>query len=166
NTHIETVWLKEVTTEFPTDKRTLGDPNLPTQLTFHIRRESDDLTLNLRRNYDIDPNADIYVSQTINDGQSILRKASHLEREDVAYYQDMENGAYMTVRCVKKSNQLCQRVIYGNVQIKDNSYHLQPVETIDSSDNLKDISDNIGTRYIMLDQPNIQLETLVNNKGL
>ncbi|KAK3600128.1 hypothetical protein CHS0354_009264 [Potamilus streckersoni] len=78
---METVWLKDVTTTIQTDKRTIGDHGLPAQLTFHLMRGSGDMTLTLKRNYDIDPNADIYVVQRTKDGRSILTKIRNLERE-------------------------------------------------------------------------------------
>ncbi|KAK3598634.1 hypothetical protein CHS0354_037584 [Potamilus streckersoni] len=78
---METVWLKDVTTTIQTDKRTLGDPGLPAHLTFHLMRGSDALTLNLKRNYEIDPNADIYVVQSTKDGRSTLSRTRHLRQE-------------------------------------------------------------------------------------
>ncbi|KAK3598632.1 hypothetical protein CHS0354_037582 [Potamilus streckersoni] len=78
---METVWLKDVTTTIQTDKRTLGDPGLPAHLTFHLMRGSDALTLNLKRNYEIDPNADIYVVQSTKGGQSTLSRTRHLRQE-------------------------------------------------------------------------------------
>ncbi|KAK3605304.1 hypothetical protein CHS0354_003947, partial [Potamilus streckersoni] len=76
-----TVWVKEVTAKSHTNKRIFGDPVLPHQLTFHIRQGSHCLTLNLKRNYDIDPNADIYVVQMSKDGPSIPKKTINLGRE-------------------------------------------------------------------------------------
>ncbi|KAL3892090.1 hypothetical protein ACJMK2_004327 [Sinanodonta woodiana] len=155
-TSLETVWLNDVTTRFQTDKRTLGDTDLPHQLTFHLRRESDDLTLNLRRNYDIDPNADIYFVEQLKDGRSILKKENILEKEDVAYYQDKENGAYMTVRCVRRSTHDCDRVINGNIQLGSRSYDLQPDETIEASGDIVDVPHPRRKRYTLRDQTHIQ----------
>ncbi|KAK3587442.1 hypothetical protein CHS0354_007933 [Potamilus streckersoni] len=80
-TGLETVWLKDVTQTLQSDKRELSDPDLPDQLTFHLKRGADVLAFKLRRNYDIDPNADIYVVQNMKDGQSALRKSEFLEKE-------------------------------------------------------------------------------------
>ncbi|KAL3892127.1 hypothetical protein ACJMK2_004364, partial [Sinanodonta woodiana] len=57
-TGFETVWVRDMTEHIHADKRVLGDHYLPDQLTFKLRRGLDELTLNLMRNYDIDPNAD------------------------------------------------------------------------------------------------------------
>ncbi|KAK3576268.1 hypothetical protein CHS0354_027712, partial [Potamilus streckersoni] len=110
-TDSETVWLKDVTTLLQTDKRTLSDDDLPDQLSFILKSKSHTLTLNLKRNYDIDPNADIYTVRKLNDGRSLLEKTDNIENEDVAYYQDRDNGAFMTVRCIKGSNSHCERLI-------------------------------------------------------
>ncbi|KAK3600752.1 hypothetical protein CHS0354_017045 [Potamilus streckersoni] len=77
----ELVWLKDVTAKFQTQKRIFGDPDLPDHLTFHVWRGSGVLTLKLKRNYEIDPNADIYVVERTKDGRSILSKTTTLERE-------------------------------------------------------------------------------------
>ncbi|KAL3891939.1 hypothetical protein ACJMK2_004181, partial [Sinanodonta woodiana] len=155
-THQETVWLKEVATRFHSVKRTLGNPDLPDHFTFQLRRGSDNFALHLRRNYDINPNADIYVLKQTYDGQSIMKQATNLDREDVAYYQDSCNGAYMTVRCVKRLHQQCERVINGNLNIDDTSYHIQPAKTTDKSAYL--IPNYMGKRYILMDQTEFQLE--------
>ncbi|KAK3576244.1 hypothetical protein CHS0354_027043 [Potamilus streckersoni] len=63
------------------DKRALDDLDLPNQLTFDFRRGLDTVTLNLKRNYDIDPNADIYVVQKLKNGRSFLAKTNELENE-------------------------------------------------------------------------------------
>ncbi|KAK3576241.1 hypothetical protein CHS0354_027040, partial [Potamilus streckersoni] len=62
------------------DKRTFDDLDLPHQLTFDLKRGLDTVTLNLKRNYDVDPNADIYVVKLKN-GRSILAKTNELEKE-------------------------------------------------------------------------------------
>ncbi|KAK3600756.1 hypothetical protein CHS0354_017049 [Potamilus streckersoni] len=77
----EIVWLKDMTAIFQTQKRILGDPDLPDHLTFHVRRRSGVLTLELTRNYEIDPNADIYFVERTKDGRSLLSKTTTLERE-------------------------------------------------------------------------------------
>ncbi|KAK3589758.1 hypothetical protein CHS0354_021085, partial [Potamilus streckersoni] len=76
----EKVWLKEVT-KFHTDTRTLSDSDLPNLLTFHLRRRSNSITLNLKRNRDIDPNTDIYFVEKLKDGRSFLAKSRDLEKE-------------------------------------------------------------------------------------
>ncbi|KAL3875189.1 hypothetical protein ACJMK2_038116 [Sinanodonta woodiana] len=107
----EMVWLTDVTRRLPTVKRDSSDPSLPDNLTFQLRGGSRSLTLNLKRNNEINPNADMYFVRKSNDGQSHLEKALNLENEDVAYYQDWQNGAFMTVRCVRRSDGQCNRVI-------------------------------------------------------
>ncbi|KAL3853997.1 hypothetical protein ACJMK2_013281, partial [Sinanodonta woodiana] len=77
----EIVWLKEVTTEFATSKRTIGDFDLPNELTFHLKRDLDYVTLNLKRNYDINPNVDAYFAHRLDDGRLSLVKRPNLERE-------------------------------------------------------------------------------------
>ncbi|KAL3836831.1 hypothetical protein ACJMK2_022244, partial [Sinanodonta woodiana] len=77
----ETVWLKDVTTLFQTDKRTLSDLDLPNDLTFHLTRGSDVLTLDLKRNHDINPDADVYFARTLKNGQSVLVKSRNYEKE-------------------------------------------------------------------------------------
>ncbi|KAK3578110.1 hypothetical protein CHS0354_007821 [Potamilus streckersoni] len=77
----ETVWLKDVTTKFQIDKRTPSDHNLPDQLTFHLWRGSDDLSLNLKRNYDINPNTDMYFVHRRTDGQFRLLRTRNLKAE-------------------------------------------------------------------------------------
>ncbi|KAK3576232.1 hypothetical protein CHS0354_002835 [Potamilus streckersoni] len=70
---LETVWLKEATSRLKIDKRTLSDNiNLPDELTFYLRRGSNGITLNLKRNRDIDPNADVYFVRTRKDVAIIL----------------------------------------------------------------------------------------------
>ncbi|KAL3892111.1 hypothetical protein ACJMK2_004348, partial [Sinanodonta woodiana] len=110
-TGLETVWVRDVTEHIEADKRGLGDRDLPDKLTFYLRRGLDDLTLNLMRNYDIDPNAEIYVVQESKNGKSFLVKTNDAEKEAIAYYQDVENMAYMTVRCASRSIHECDRVI-------------------------------------------------------
>ncbi|KAK3598244.1 hypothetical protein CHS0354_001065 [Potamilus streckersoni] len=79
---LETVWLKEAPSRLKIDKRTLSDNiDLPDELTFHLRRGSNGITLHLKRNRDIDPNADVYFIRTRKDGQSVLVKTQNLENE-------------------------------------------------------------------------------------
>ncbi|KAK3598283.1 hypothetical protein CHS0354_019809 [Potamilus streckersoni] len=161
----EIVWLKDVTEIFQTQKRIFDDPDLPDHLTFHVWRGSGVLTLNLKRNYEIDPNADIYFVEVTSDDRSILSKTTTLEREAIAYYQDVDNGAYMTVRCVHSLNQQCERIISGNIQIGDRSYELRPAVTRDTPAKLLNVTDSISRKYLLLDQTHLQQENLVEEKG-
>ncbi|KAK3598279.1 hypothetical protein CHS0354_019805 [Potamilus streckersoni] len=162
----ELVWLKDVTAIFQTQKRMFGDPNLPDHLTFHVKRGSGVLTLNLKRNNEIDPNSDIYFVERTKDGRSILSKTTTLEREAVAYYQDVDNRAYITVRCINSFNQKCERIINGNLQIGDRRYDLRPAVTGDTPAKLLKVTDNISRIYLLLDQTHLQQENMVKNKGL
>ncbi|KAL3892138.1 hypothetical protein ACJMK2_004375, partial [Sinanodonta woodiana] len=110
-TGLETVWVRDMTAETQADKRALDDYDLPDQLTFNLRRGLDDLTLKLKRNYEINPNTDIYVVQKLKNGRSFVAKTNAIEKEAAAYYQDIGNMAFMTVRCALKSNHKCDRVI-------------------------------------------------------
>ncbi|KAK3603948.1 hypothetical protein CHS0354_030875, partial [Potamilus streckersoni] len=74
------VWLKDVT-RFKTEKRINDDLDLPDELTFHLTGISTALTLNLKRNYGIDPNANVYIVRELKDGQPLLDKALNLEKE-------------------------------------------------------------------------------------
>ncbi|KAL3892106.1 hypothetical protein ACJMK2_004343, partial [Sinanodonta woodiana] len=154
-TCLETVWVRDVTEHFEADKRGLGDHDLPDKLTFYLRRGLDDLTLNLMRNYDIDPNADIYIVQELKNGQSFLAKTNDAEKEAVAYYQDVDNMAYMTVRCAPSSNYRsiheCDRVINGNVRIGDGNYDLRPVDSDLPTGQIPNVN---GKRYFLLDHAN------------
>ncbi|KAK3578108.1 hypothetical protein CHS0354_007819 [Potamilus streckersoni] len=158
------VWLREVTTKFPIDKRTPRNLDLPDQLTFHLRRGSDDFALNLERNYDINPNTDMYFAQKDMDGQLRLVRTRSLIPENVAYYQDRENWAFMTVRCIKRSHATCERVIEGNIQIGDNSYNLRPAKGEITSENLWKVPDSLGKRYVLEDIANIRKENSVETK--
>ncbi|KAK3598248.1 hypothetical protein CHS0354_001069, partial [Potamilus streckersoni] len=162
----ETVWLKDVTKDFQTDKRTLNDHELPDGLTFRLKRVTDALTLNLKRNYDINPNANVYLTPTLKDGQSVLFNTQEYIRirfEDVAYYQDKEYGAFMTVRCVKRYNEQCERVINGNIRIGESTYRLRPAETDFSSGNMFDFQGRMAKRYFLHDLGQIQKENIVEN---
>ncbi|KAL3856559.1 hypothetical protein ACJMK2_011295 [Sinanodonta woodiana] len=153
-TDLQEVWLKDVTTKFQTDKRTLSHRVLGDELTFRLMQGSHYLTLNLKRNYGIDPNADIYVVQKSNDGRYQPHKTHHLDGEDLAYYQDVENGAYVTVRCIERSNGQCDRVIKGNIRIGDRNYDLQPADTDVTSRDVLDVPELFGRRYVLHDQEN------------
>ncbi|KAK3598239.1 hypothetical protein CHS0354_001060 [Potamilus streckersoni] len=146
---LETVWLKEATSRLNINKRTLSENiNFPDELTFHLRRGSNIITLNLKRNRDIDPNADVYFVRTLKDGQSELVKTQNLRNEDIAYYQDRKKLAVMTVRCDKRSSEQCDRVIYGNIRIGHRNYALRPAEI--------DVTSRIhGKRYIIQDEEHI-----------
>ncbi|KAK3591509.1 hypothetical protein CHS0354_031616 [Potamilus streckersoni] len=80
-TDSEIVWLKDVTSRFRIDKRS-HDSDLPDELIFHVRRGSGALTLNLKKNHGINPNADIYFVRKHKDGQSLLEKSENLEMEN------------------------------------------------------------------------------------
>ncbi|KAK3600926.1 hypothetical protein CHS0354_013307 [Potamilus streckersoni] len=77
----EMVWLKDITTSLQSDKRKFSDPNLPDTLTFELRGRLRALTLNLKRNHAINPNADVYFMHKSNDGRSHLEKVLNLEKE-------------------------------------------------------------------------------------
>ncbi|KAL3861481.1 hypothetical protein ACJMK2_007514, partial [Sinanodonta woodiana] len=154
-TDSETVWLKDVTGRFQTEKRTLSYPGLPDQLSFHIKGESHNVILNLERNHEMDPNADIYIVEKLDDGRSHLVKTETLETEDVAYYQDRDNGAFVTARCVKSLNGQCDISINGNIRIGGINYDLQPSEDDMSSIHLSEMMD-VGKRYVLRDHPNIE----------
>ncbi|KAK3592757.1 hypothetical protein CHS0354_016513 [Potamilus streckersoni] len=149
---LEIVWLKEVTTRSQTNKRTHSDTNLPNELEFVLRRSSETLSLKLRRNHDINPKADFYFAQTLNDGKSALVKSPHWEREDVGYYQDMENAAFYTVKCIQQANAKCESVINGHIRIKDNAYELIPAANYAKSRNFLDFIGSLGTKYVLKKQ--------------
>ncbi|KAL3836833.1 hypothetical protein ACJMK2_022246, partial [Sinanodonta woodiana] len=118
--------------------------DLPDELAFHLTRRSETLNLNLRRNYDINPNADVYFARKSQNGDFVLRKSRHIEKENLAYYQDIDNGAFMTVRCVKNlmnSN--------GNIRIGNIYYALQPAETDASSRYVLEDPDVLGRQYVL-----------------
>ncbi|KAL3866927.1 hypothetical protein ACJMK2_044174 [Sinanodonta woodiana] len=146
---LEMVWVKDATASFQTDKRTLGELDLPNELTFHLKRGTDALTLNLMKNHAINPNADVYFAHKLQDGKSYFVKSENAIKSDVAYYQDIANGAYMTVRCVKRSNEECDRVINGNIRIGDIDYDLQPVVADATSRNLFQDQRVLGKRYVL-----------------
>ncbi|KAK3609041.1 hypothetical protein CHS0354_018591 [Potamilus streckersoni] len=107
----ETVWLKDVTKRIHGEKRTLDDFDLPDQLTFQLRRETEALNLNLKRNYDIDPNAEIYVGRKLKDGRSVLLKTQNMKKENSmkliarpgSWTQDLTNP----ITFLNKCSQLC-----------------------------------------------------------
>ncbi|KAL3861512.1 hypothetical protein ACJMK2_007541, partial [Sinanodonta woodiana] len=79
-TDADTVWLKDMTTRLHTNKQEVTGADLPDRLSFHLKRKTHDLVLNLKRNYHIDPNADTYIAHTLRDGRTILEKSQNLER--------------------------------------------------------------------------------------
>ncbi|KAK3585048.1 hypothetical protein CHS0354_009898 [Potamilus streckersoni] len=81
STSFEILWLKDVTARFQTDKRTLIDVDFPNDLTFHLTRGSESLTLNLKRNHDINPYADVYFARKLKDGQPVLVKSRNYHKE-------------------------------------------------------------------------------------
>ncbi|KAL3892117.1 hypothetical protein ACJMK2_004354, partial [Sinanodonta woodiana] len=164
-TGFDNVWVRDVTEEIQADKRGHGDQDLPDLLKFYIRRGLDSLTLNLIKNYEIDPNADIYVVQELKNGRSVLAKVNDKEKEVVAYYQDIANMAFVTVRCVSRSNHKCDRVINGNVRIGDCNYDLRPAESDFPSDQTSDILSVIGKRYILLDYANVDEKDAANSRA-
>ncbi|KAK3589524.1 hypothetical protein CHS0354_041647 [Potamilus streckersoni] len=147
-----------------TDKHTLSDPDLPDQLSFHLKLKSHGVNLNLKRNYQIDPNVDVYTVDILKDGLPILKKTHNLKKEDVAYYQDDENGAFMTARCVKRSSGQCGILINGNIQIGDKMYDLQPSEAQVTSRNFMETTNLLGKQYVLQDQGSIQRKMSVENK--
>ncbi|KAK3598249.1 hypothetical protein CHS0354_001070 [Potamilus streckersoni] len=113
-----------MTERFQSVKRTISDLNLPAQLTFHLRRGSSaPLKLHLKRNYNINSNPGVYFARKRKDGRSVLVKERNLEKEDVAYYQDKEYDAIMTVRCVQRSRAQCERVILEKLHFKAKKEH-------------------------------------------
>ncbi|KAK3581890.1 hypothetical protein CHS0354_024203 [Potamilus streckersoni] len=72
STESKIVWVKDVTKSFEINQRTHRDLDLHDALKFRLRYESHLLTLNLKKNYGINPNADIYVVRELKDGQSFL----------------------------------------------------------------------------------------------
>ncbi|KAK3592760.1 hypothetical protein CHS0354_016516 [Potamilus streckersoni] len=74
----ENVWLVDVTRSSQTKKQTLSDFDLPKDLTFHLRSDTEILTLRLRRNYNINPNVAFYFARNLEDGQLSLMKPKHL----------------------------------------------------------------------------------------
>ncbi|KAL3875195.1 hypothetical protein ACJMK2_038122, partial [Sinanodonta woodiana] len=160
----ESVWVKDVTTSLETDKRQLSDTDLPDDLTFRLIGGSRSLTLNLKRNHAIDPNADVYFVRKLNDGRSYMEKALILQEEDLAYYQDKLNGAFMTVKCLRRSNGRCVRVINGNIQTEERNYDLHPANSdIISRGVLSDVSD-LGTRYVLRPQKNDHGDISITHK--
>ncbi|KAL3892131.1 hypothetical protein ACJMK2_004368, partial [Sinanodonta woodiana] len=81
-TGLETIWVRDMTAETQADKRALDDYDFPDQLTFNLRRGLDDLTLKLKRNYEINPNADIYVVQKLKNGRSFVAKTNAIEKKE------------------------------------------------------------------------------------
>ncbi|KAL3855225.1 hypothetical protein ACJMK2_014445 [Sinanodonta woodiana] len=162
---LESVWLKDTTAPLKIDKGTINDDiDLPNELTFHLKRGSGDLTLNLKKNQDINPNADEYFVRKLKDGQSVLVKIENVEKEDVAYYQDKENEAFVTVRCAKRSNEECDRSLYGNIRIGRRSYDLRPAEIDVTSRELSDVPGFLGKPYTLQDEEYIRGYSSAENK--
>ncbi|KAL3875192.1 hypothetical protein ACJMK2_038119 [Sinanodonta woodiana] len=157
------VWVKDVTTSLQTDKRAFSDTDLPDDLTFQLRGGSRSLTLNLKRNHAIDPNTNVYFVNKLNDGRSQMKKALIVDEEDVAYYQDKTNGAFLTVKCLRKLSGGCDRVINGNILIKQRNYDLHPTKTGITSRELFDVPD-LGTRYVLRPQTIIPRESPVSRE--
>ncbi|KAL3892097.1 hypothetical protein ACJMK2_004334 [Sinanodonta woodiana] len=171
----ETVWLKDVTATIENDKRTFDNPDLPAQLTFHLRRGLDVMTLQLNRNDEINPNADMYLVENTQEGRPILSKTTMLDKE--VHFQNYKNhnliyfirmlpttriwitAHTMTVRCVKRLSKQCDRVIHGNIRIGDITYELESSKSSDTSVDDSGHHDGIGKRYLLLDQT-----SLVENK--
>ncbi|KAL3856271.1 hypothetical protein ACJMK2_011045, partial [Sinanodonta woodiana] len=115
----ETVWLQDVTTKLQTDKRLISDLDLPDALTFDFSRGSQALNLNLRRNHDINPNADIYIVEKLKDGRFHSRKSRDLGQAN------------------------------GNIRIKGRNYDLRPAETVAALRNFFDIPNLRGIKYFL-----------------
>ncbi|KAL3853998.1 hypothetical protein ACJMK2_013282, partial [Sinanodonta woodiana] len=159
----ETIWVKEVSTRFQTDKRIFSDVDLPDHLTIRLSRGSDRYTLHLERNYDINPNSDMYFVKKDKNGRLRFVKSQDVKNENVAYYQDRENGASMIVRCVKQSGKRCDRVIKGNIRLGKISYDLRPAEGDFASRNSFDVPSLLGKRYVLQDNANIRSVNAVGN---
>ncbi|KAK3579620.1 hypothetical protein CHS0354_003751 [Potamilus streckersoni] len=178
------VWLKDVTRSLKREKMTHDELDLPDELTFQLTGRSSALTLNLKRNHVIDPNADVYLVRNLKDGQPQLDKILSLEQENLAYYQDRENGAFVTVRCVKKSNGKCDRVIRESDNFRDCKYvsthFMQQAGPIHSHNGNIRIGDNdfdillvdlasrngiLGTQYVLREQENIQTYVSTERKS-
>ncbi|KAL3865259.1 hypothetical protein ACJMK2_006873 [Sinanodonta woodiana] len=158
--NLEIVWMKDVTTRFETEKRTHDNLDLPDELTFHLTSKSNVLNLNLKRNWGIDPNAEVYVVRTMKDGQPQMEKTLDIKKENLAYYQDRDNGAFLTVKCVKKSNGQSDRVINGNIRIGDKDYDVQVAEDDVTPRSVFDVPDRRGTQYVLREQSNIERSAL------
>ncbi|KAK3579624.1 hypothetical protein CHS0354_003755 [Potamilus streckersoni] len=77
----EVVWLKDVTRNFKREEMTHDDLDLPDELIFQLTGRSGALTLNLKRNHGIDPNAGVYFVRNLKDSQPHLDKTLSLEQE-------------------------------------------------------------------------------------
>ncbi|KAL3836856.1 hypothetical protein ACJMK2_022267, partial [Sinanodonta woodiana] len=158
-TTLETVWLTDAT-----EQGTLSNMDLPDELAFHLTRRSETLKLNLKRNYDISPKPNVYFARKMQNGTFVLLKSRNTAKQNLAYYQDIDNGAFMTVRCVKTSNEQCDRTINGNVRIGNRNYELQPAESDVVSRNLYDAPSALVRKYVLKDQTLPQREYSVPNK--
>ncbi|KAL3861486.1 hypothetical protein ACJMK2_007519 [Sinanodonta woodiana] len=151
-TEAETVWLTEVTTGLQTDKRGVTIPDFPDQLLFHVKGKTHELVLNLEKNNRIDQNVDTYIVQSTIDGQSLMEKMKNLDKADVAYYQDVDNGAFMTARCVKRSSGQCDILINGNIRLGDRSYNMRPSDAYAIPSDFLELMGLRGKRYVLQDQ--------------
>ncbi|KAL3861650.1 hypothetical protein ACJMK2_007675, partial [Sinanodonta woodiana] len=79
-TNAETVWLRDVTKRLDTDKRGVTGPDLPEQLSFLLKSRRHNLVLNLNRNDQINPNTELYIVKTLEDGRSVLEKKQISEK--------------------------------------------------------------------------------------
>ncbi|KAL3861484.1 hypothetical protein ACJMK2_007517, partial [Sinanodonta woodiana] len=151
-TEAETVWLTEVTAGLQTDKRGVTSPDFPDQLSFHVKGITHELVLNLEKNNRIDQNVDTFIVQSTIDGQSLMEKMKSLDKADVAYYQDVDNGAFMTARCVKRSSGQCDILINGNIRLGDRSYNIRPSEAYAIPSDFLELMGLRGKRYVLQDQ--------------
>ncbi|KAL3836842.1 hypothetical protein ACJMK2_022255 [Sinanodonta woodiana] len=140
----ETVWVRDAT-----EKRTPSNIDLPDELAFQLTRRSETLNLNLRRNHDINPHAGVYFARQLKNGKFGLEQSNDIETENLVYYQDIHNWAFMTVRCVRKAYEQCNRTINGNVRIEDIDYVIHPAENDASSRNLLEVPDVLGRQYVL-----------------
>ncbi|KAL3861632.1 hypothetical protein ACJMK2_007657, partial [Sinanodonta woodiana] len=82
---------------------------------------------------------------------------------DVAYYQDFDNGAFMTARCVKRSSGQCDILINGNIRLGHRNYNLRPSEVDVIQNDFLDIIGLRGRRYVFQDQENVKSGMSVGN---
>ncbi|KAK3592753.1 hypothetical protein CHS0354_016509 [Potamilus streckersoni] len=132
---LEIVWLKEVTTRSQTEKRMLSDTNLLNELAFVLRRSSETVSLNLRRNHDINPKADLYFAQKLNDGESALLKSPHWKSEN------------------------------GHIRIGNTANELITAANDAKSRNFIDFTSSLGTKYLSKKQSFTQREDSSDDKG-
>ncbi|KAL3856578.1 hypothetical protein ACJMK2_011313 [Sinanodonta woodiana] len=68
----------------------------------------------------------------------------------------------MTVRCVRRSNGQCDRVINGNIRIGNIHYDLRPAETDVTARDLFDVPYH-AKRYVLSVHPHIRREVVLSN---